>query len=313
MELKELLFKELIKNGYSERENGEKVWNVADRCLLYMSKDLADSFLKLRAHPRYRATIVNIEIELLKSFSKKFIDKIGETPCNLIDLGCGDGRKAKEFLGALNGKGKIRYCPVNVNKWLVNLALENIKGASFSNVVDYKPVLANCKSLYDVKLIAGSDKFPKTVALLLGSILSSYEIHEFLFSLSGAMDKGDCLIIGNAIRKGDRFSNIETYRDPLFQDWFAHLIREMGFDENEVEFDARFENGRVECFYRVRNDKGISYEGKNYEFNEGDEIVVAVLYKYYEEELEKFCKMYFREVELVKDEDEEQALICCIK
>jgi len=313
MEIKELLFKELMRNGYAERSDGRRVWDVADRCLLYKTDELAKAFLKLRAHPRYKATIINIEMELLESVAPKFIEKVGDEPCNLIDMGCGDGKKAKIFLRSLKGRGKIRFCPVNTNPTLVDLTLNNVKDGGFENVVDYMPIVADLKSLRDVIRKVKDETYQKNVIFLLGSLLASFDIHEYLFDLSNAMKKGDCLVIGNAIRTGDRFANVENYKHPLFEEWFFRLVEEMGFEEDEVEYDARFENGRVECFYKIKSDKKLSYDGKEFEFKEGDEIVVAILYKYYAQELEKYCKMYFREVELVKDKDEEQALICCIK
>ncbi|MFH1425194.1 MAG: L-histidine N(alpha)-methyltransferase [archaeon] len=313
MELREEIFKSLVRKGQSERRDGRKVWDISDRGLLYVSDGLAESFLKLRAHPRYRATIINIEIELLEKMAFKFFEIVGDEPCNLIDLGCGDGKKAMAFIRKLRGKGNICYCPVSVNKGLVGLALKNIRGEKFVNVKNYKPILGDPHSLYDAVLISGCDEYKKNVVFLLGSLLAGFDIHEYLFELNNSMKKGDCLVIGNAVRKGDRFSNIENYKNPLFEEWFAHLPREMGFKDDEIVYDARFENGRVEGFYRIKADKKINYEGREFEFKAGDELVVAILYKYYAHELEKFCRMYFREVELIKDEDEEQALICCVK
>lgn len=313
MELKGHIFKELKKNGYSERENGGRVWNIANRSFLYMSQELADAFLKLRAHPRYKATILNIEMELLASVSGKFLEKVGDTPCNLVDMGCGDGRKTEVFVRALEGRGNIRFCPISPGEYLVNKAIENVKDKRFENIKGYKGKVACLDELGEVMKSLEDKKYKKNVVLLLGSILASFDIHDYLFTLSQAMNEGDCLIIGNAIRQGDRLSNIENYRNPLFEEWLFHLMREIGFEEKEVEYGARFENSRVEGFYKLRVDKKIIYAGEEFEFKKGDEILVAILYKYYAKELEEFCKMYFKEVDLYKDKDAEQAIVCCIK
>jgi len=313
MELKENVMKTLVRKGRVERADGSRVWDISDRSLLYIGPDLAESFLKLRAHPRYKATIVDLEINLLKKIAPKFLEVVGDNPCNLIDMGCGDGKKAEAFIESLEGKGNIRYCPVNINKGLVDLALKNLKDKNFASISDYKPILANLKFLYDAILIAKNPTYRKNVVLLLGSIIAGFDIHEYLFELSNSMNQGDCLLVGNSIRTGERFSNIDNYKHPLFEEWLGHLIRGLGFSSDEVEYDARFENGRVECFYKVLKDKNFLYEGKEFDFKKGDEVVAAVLYKYYADELEKFCKMYFREVMVMKDDNEEQALICCIK
>ncbi len=313
MELKEALCEELMKKSYSELKDGRRVWDVANRSLLYMTPELVNTFLKVREHPRYKKTIIEIETKLLKQNAGKFAKELENTPFNLIDMGCEDGSKAKIFIEALQGKGNVRFCSVNVSKALAEMASNNLKKAGFKNVTEFKSHVADFKSLYEVATMLRSGDYQKNAILLLGWILSSFEIHDYLFNLSQAMFKGDILMIGNGIRIGERFVNIETYRHSLFKGWFDHLIRELGFKEKEVTYDARFANGRVEGFYTLKVGKTLTYKGKKIELRKGDEIVVAFLYKYFEKELEEFCRMYFRSVELVKDEDSEYALIMCRK
>ena len=99
----------------------------------------------------------------------------------------------------------------------------------------------------------------------------------------------------------------------MFNEWTINIVKEIGFQENEVEFGARFANSRVEIFYKIKKDKELSYKNMKIEFKKDDEVIVGILYKYYEKELEEFCKMYFREVELVKDLENEYALVLCKK
>ena len=139
------------------------------------------------------------------------------------------------------------------------------------------------------------------------------KVNDYLFNLSQSMEKGDYLIIGNGIRVGERLVSLDTYKHDAWNDWFIHLAKGLGLSPEDLEFDARFGNKRVEMFYRVKTDKNINIDGKSAEIKSGDEILVGILYKYYVEELEKFCKMYFEQVELVKDQDSEYALVICRK
>ncbi len=143
--------------------------------------------------------------------------------------------------------------------------------------------------------------------------MASFEVTDFLFTLSRTMKRGDVLVIGNGIRTGKRFVGIEKYKHPLFNEWFVHLMSGLGFTPDEVSYDARFAHGRLEFFYKVKQDKIFVSQGKRIKFKAGDEIVVAVQYKYYAAELEKFCKMYFSDVRFFKDKDSEYALILCVK
>ena len=313
MGLRAELYKELVKQGPSI-EDGKRVWNIAKRLFLFSTQEQAQAFLKLRNHPRYQAIIVQKEIELLTENKNIFQKELGKSNFNLIDMGCADGSRAKVFLQIMeNEDAKVKYIPVAVSDFFINLSLQNIKKENFKIVKDYHPFTENYESLDEVASLVRSNNYQKNVVLLLGSILGSFEINEYLFNLSNAMFSGDCLIIGNGIRKGERLVNIENYKHPLFNEWFMHLMKSLGFLEDEIEYDARFNQLRVEGFYRLKKDKTLKMDGKTMNMGKGDEVLVAILYKYYEDELKAFCEMYFSNVRLFKDKDEEYALIICKK
>lgn len=306
------IFSELVKNGYSEAESG-KVWDIANMSFLYSTREMAKRFLELKNHPRYKATIIDIELMLLKENISSFLESFSNQKFNLIDMGCSDGTKAKEIIRILNNH-KLRYCPVSVNEYFVKLALENVKKEGFKNVVDYAPrVSPDFFSLEQIGIALRNSEYQKNVILFLGSLLGGFEINHCLFRLSQSMLPEDLLIIGNGVRFGERFVNLDNYKNRLFNEWFIHLLKELGFNENEVEYDARFANNRLEGFYRIRVDKEIQSGRNKVQFKKGDEIIVAVLYKYYSNELEDFCKMYFTNVKLALDRENEYALVLCRK
>ena len=253
-------------------------------------------------------------MKLIRNNIPEFIEKIGtDKPFNLIDIGCGDGTKAKEFIKATRGKVKIRYCPISPTSYLTKKAVDNIKRGKFNNIVEYKPYNITFDSLQDIVPMLRSNKFQKNVMLLHGSILASYEINDYLFNLGKEMFNGDYIIIGNGVREGERFVEIEKYRHEAFNNWFIHLMKILGFKESECEYDAVFRNGRMESFYRIKVDKKIEHKTKEIKFKKGDEILVFKLYKYYPKELEKFFNMYFCEVDIVKDKGNEYILALCKK
>ncbi|MBU0760914.1 MAG: L-histidine N(alpha)-methyltransferase [Nanoarchaeota archaeon] len=311
MKFKNILLDELIKKGH-EPKDGKRIWNIANRDFLYMTPKLSKSFLKLNAHPRYNEVIVKTETNLIKEYSKKFTGELSGN-FNLIDMGCGNGEKAKEFIKTLSGDVKLKYCPVCSAKELPQLASKTIKKAGLKNVLKCDPHVESLYSLDEISATVRSEEFQKNIVILFGSILASFDIHEYLFNLSNAMFKGDRLIIGNGIRVGERLVNLDTYKHPVFQEWLGQLMKELGFKKDEAEYGVRFTNGRVEGFYKIKTNKKIPYKNREIEFAENDEIIVSALYKYYEEELKEFCKRYFSEVDLVKDKESECALVFCKK
>ena len=309
---KERLIKELLKKGYSKKD-GTKSWDISKREFRYLNKDMAKSFLRLTEHPRYKATITDIEIDLIKKNVESLLgNKITKKSFNLINMGCVGGSKANAVISKLSKDFKIRYCPVNVNEDLVKLSLKEVKSKKHINVVDYHPVVSEDFDSLDI--VSGSlrnSKYQRNIILLLGSLISSFDINDYLFKVSQSMFPGDYLVIGNGIRKGERFTKLETYKHPLFNDWLIHLMRLLDFKDDEVEYGVRFTNERLEGFYKIKINKTFTLNGDSLDFNKGDEIIVAQQRKFFEDELKKICEDYFEDVHLVKDKDEEYCLIFC--
>ena len=88
-------------------------------------------------------------------------------------------------------------------------------------------------------------------------------------------------------------------------------MKELGFKDKEVEYNARFAHNRLEAYYKIKVNKTIEQKNKKVQLEKGDEIIVAFQYKLYADELRDFCDMYFDNVELIKDPEEEYALVFC--
>lgn len=307
----ELVLKELVKNGYS-RERGKRVWNIANHKLLYLTPQLAQGFLDVERFPRYKANVVDKELSLIRMYTPPFFEGLHDT-INVVDLGCGDGSKAETFVKSLPSTVKAKYFAVDVSMPLAHLAktrLQKLRSSIFSFGGAFLEDFISPEPL--VKRIRKKSQ-ARTVFLLLGSTLASFQVNDFLFHMSKSMKTGEVLVLGNGIRQGERFVGAEKYRHPAFNSWFTHLMSALGFSPDEVKYDARFAHGRLEFFYRVKTNKIFICNGKRIKFLKDDEIVVAIQYKYYAKELEKFCRMYFPYVRFFTDKAREYALIFCVK
>ncbi|MEK6846890.1 MAG: L-histidine N(alpha)-methyltransferase [Nanoarchaeota archaeon] len=316
--LNEMLLKAFFRNGYSI-SNNNKSWELTDLQFLVLTPELAKGFLKFTTHPLYRKQFYELEVSMIKQNASDIAALIGDKPFNLIDILCGDGLKAVEFIKAFNsytgGTVKIRYCPLNASNYLLDLAVANVKKAKLPNVVAYQPFLSSGdgRSLRFVGKKLRDGEFEKHAVMLTGGALASFEINSYLFELSRDLKKGDSLFIGNGVRVGDRLEGLEKYKSDAFHNWFKHLIYGLGFSDKDVEYDARFGNSRVEMFYKLKKPVSKKLKGKKVKFMPGDELVIAALYKYYAREFDKFCKMYFADSRIVTDESGGYALVMCKK
>jgi hypothetical protein len=312
--LHDMLLQAFLKNGFA-RTNGNKSWELTELQYLSLTDDLARGFLSFSTLPKYRKHFFELEVDMIKDHGQKIVESIGGINFNLVDIYCGNGLKAIELIKEINsrtgGKIKIRYCPINASQYLLDLAVNNMKDAKLPNVLEYKPFLSSGdgRCLREIGQELKKGEYKKNVVAILGGVIACFDINEYLFELDRDMAKGDVMIMGNGVRVGDRLVGLETYRDPAFHNWFKHLMYGLGFNEKDIEADVRFGHSRFEFFYTIKKEVTKQVNGKSVTFKPGDEFVVAHLYKYYAEEFEKFCKMYFENSNIFTDKDSEYALV----
>jgi|SRR3989344_4082755 len=315
MDFHSIVFKELIKQGYSIRgENGEKrVWDISDSKLWYLTPELSKGFLNLKNYPPYKLKVIDTELKMLNEHAKVIAESVSSETFNLIDLGCGDGEKAEALIKSLPVGIRVRYCPVDISQYFLDEASKRISLLNSNRIAEIKPYLSDFHDFEKVLDDLTSNEYNLNIILLLGETISHYEVNELLFKIETPMHEGDILLLGNGYRVGERFVDIDKYKHPLFSEWSSGIVKGIGFNTSEVSFDVRFENGRLEGYYTILSDKMIENKGRRIFFKKGDEIIVGCQYKYYESEWNEFFSMYFKDVNTLKDEEKEYALHLCRK
>ena len=95
--------------------------------------------------------------------------------------------------------------------------------------------------------------------------------------------------------------------------FLSHILTLIGFDRGEIELGTRFRNSRVEIYYTIKRDKEIECFGKKLSFFRGDQIIVAVSYKYEVRNFRRFLDMYFYPVDIFTSKDNAYCLALCKK
>jgi hypothetical protein len=91
-----IIFKELVKRGYSLRDK-TRVWDVSDSRLWYLTPELSEGFLRLAKYEPYRKVVVERELLLIKEHAPFIAKRFDKKKFNLVDLGCGGGLKTQAF------------------------------------------------------------------------------------------------------------------------------------------------------------------------------------------------------------------------
>lgn len=312
--INDLIFKELIKRGYSLRGN-TRVWNIADSKLWYLTPKQARAYLDLEKSKEYNKAMFETEIEMLKQFMPDIAERIFTgSAVNIIDIGCGDGKKAVVPIEALHKKTKLRYCPIDISSFMVTRAIEKIKKINKGEVVNFRWNISDFDNLENVSALLRDHDYRQNFLFFLGSTISNFEPHEVMYEIVEAMDSGsDSLLMGVALSNKKSSEVIDSYKTKYMGDFLALTVSALGFNREDIEFDVRYENSRIEMFFLVKKDKTVIFEDKKVNFVKGDQIMVAFSYRYNETELRKLIDIYFDDYKFYFDKDKSWALILCKK
>ena len=310
--INDLIFKELIRRGYT-LEGNTRIWNIADSKLWYLTPKQSQAFLDLEDSEDYQKEVIQKEINLINENVDEILGKIKVKNMNMIDLGCGDGKKAVLFLDKLKGKIKVRYCPIDISGYMVEKTFERIKKMDVEEIIDFKWNISDFENIGTISALLRKGDYEKNFILLLGNTLGNFDIHELLHEIRSAMKEEDVLLIGNGLDNRNEKEILKSYSTPEVNDFLVHILLQLGLKKSDVEFGTRFINSRVELYYTLKKKKIIKFQDKEIDFNKGDQIIVAVSYKYAKEDFIGFLKMYFNDVRAFTSKDNSYALALCKK
>jgi uncharacterized SAM-dependent methyltransferase len=312
--INDLIFKELIKRGYS-LEGNTRIWNIADSKLWYLTPDQAQAYLDLENSDQYTKAISEDEGQkLIESRAKDIIDWAAGEPINVVDLGCGDGKKAAGLIRAFKGKLKVRYCPIDISSYMVQKAIKTFSHESVAEVVDFQYNISDFDNLDNVLPLLKVEGYKKSLVLLLGNTLGNFEVNELLYEIRSSLSGADLLVIDAAVademvldRAKSQGENAEV------NNFLIKMPLQLGLEKKDLEYHTRFRNYRVEYYYTIKRDKTIKFNEKEIVFNKGDQIIVAVAYKYEKEDLMTYLNLYFNFVETSFSGDKSKVIALCKK
>ena len=314
MQVNGLIFKELIKRGYS-LEGHTRVWNISDSKLWYLTPAQAQAYLDVEDSKRYQGTIADLEMDLLNKHIAKIVSKVlNGNKVNIIDIGCGDGRKAVPVVNEISKRKTLRYCPVDISSYMVSKAINRLKDLNKGEVIEFKWNISDFDNLENVSALLRDINFRQNFFLFLGGTVTNFEVHEVMQEVAEALDNNlDYLLIGLGLRTEKIFELTKNLRSPEFDNFFSKVLTQIGFDKKDLEFSTRYREPRIEWYYTIKRDKMISLGDRTIQFNAGDQILVAVTYRYTKEEFQRALKYYFNKVEFFTSKDGSRAIVLCKK
>lgn len=312
--INDLIFKELIKRGYALSGN-TRVWNIADSKLWYLTPKQAQAYLDLENSKDYVKT-VNEEIgrKLMTSNANLILKNINAKAINVVDLGCGDGKKAAELIKKLNGKLRVRYCPIDISGYMVQKAIETFSGLEIEELIEFQYNISDFENLENITPLLIKGDFKRNLFLLLGNTLGNFEINELLYEIRSAMHEGDLLLIDTAVADKKVEERAKSHaKNKMVDNFLKYIPLQIGLKDTEIKYGAEFKNSRIEFYYEIKKNAEIKFQDKEVYFKEGDRIIVAIAYKHDVDNLKSIFKLYFDQIQTVLSEDKSQIFVLCKK
>src|SRR3989338_7962021 len=231
-QINDLIFKELLKRGYA-LEGKTRVWNVADSKLWYLTPKQAQGFLDLSYTDGYKKAIIDKEVSLIKEHMKDFVHALTKKSANIIDLGCGDGKKASLFIEELAKHMKIRYCPIDISSYMVSKAAKTIREIKIGEVLEFKWNVSDFENLDKITPLFRDKGFETHFMMLLGNTLGNLDRDDILHGIKNSMNKEDVLVIGNGLIKSHEDWTKE-YKDKIINKWLIKIPQQLGLTKSVV-------------------------------------------------------------------------------
>lgn len=310
-QVNDLLFKELIKNGYS-LEGRTRVWNIADSKLWYLTAEQMKLSEELDKDPIFKR---NNDDEL-KLFDEDLQDikKELNQPFNFIDLGF-NGAKVIEILRKLSAFGvPFNYCPLDVNPLMLTRAKELFSQAKdlSDKKVGFVELQGDFANLDTILAKLKKTHYKKNVIFLSRDVFVNLDPNEILYHIRTSIGKEDALILTSSIYGRSWSKRAKNYLAGSKLDLFAAKNLELlGIPRKDTSFEVRFKNSRLEMVYTLKMNKEIVHDGKKVVLKKGDKVLVIFSYKHFKEDLLTYLNINFGEVNTVVSHNKLYILALC--
>ena len=202
-------------------------------------------FQEIMKLPEYYLT--RTEIEILNSKKRQIAEKIGDKEFNLIELGCGDGKKTRIILDEfLRNKHRFHFHPIDISESSISDFMDSLR-SQYPDLRSEGLVSDYFEGLYWLS----EQNHRKNVVLFLGSNIGNFtplKAGVFLSSLWKALNNDDLVFIGFDLKKNIDMM-VRAYNDKngvtaaFNKNLLKRINRELkgNFELDQFEFYATYD------------------------------------------------------------------------
>lgn len=228
------------------------------------------------------------ETKLLEENSKKIFSAVKQEHCNLLDLGCGDGKKANLVLKEFGvEKAASGYFPLDISTRMIELAIkENADLLARNRVIETFNEDFERGSIASATYYLRRRYHKNNFILFLGTTLGNCsDAHRILVNLRDGMSVEDRLLVGVALYNGK--PKIAPYESKEAYDQLWQLPQKIGVKKSDayikVEFNEKLK--QFEDYMHFRKNASIELAGEKIIFRKGEKILMDISKRFTQKEL----------------------------
>ncbi len=255
-------------------------------------------FKEIMELPEYYLT--RVEIEILKSKKRQIAKEIGDKEFNLIELGCGDGKKTKILLEQfLKNNQRLHFFPIDISEDSISEFIDSLRG-QYPDLRSEGLVSDYFEGLYWLS----EQNHRKNVVLFLGSNIGNFtplKAGVFLSSLWKALNNDDLVLIGFDLRKNTDMM-VKAYNDKkgvtaaFNKNLLTRINGELkgNFDLDQFEFYATYDvvEGAIQSYLisKIKQEVFIGELKWLFSLKEKEPIHTESSYKYLTSDIEDMAR-----------------------
>lgn len=229
------------------------------------------------------------EIDLILNNEDKILSYLSKKEYSVLDMGCGDGKKAAAILTRLErySKDKLNYFPVDISERMMNIAVDNVQLAHDNLHTElFKEDFEKgnfSKVTYYLRRRYQRDNLILFLGQTIGNLSDS---HRILVNLRESMTEDEVVLVGMAMLSKQK-DPLEGYDQKIIYDWLWTVPEKIGITREDADIKLYFNTNKNQIEYKLefKKDWSKSFGSDFLNFHKGQKILVAVSHKFTKDEI----------------------------
>lgn len=256
------------------------------------------------------------EIDLIIEHQKEIFAKFPTKNYAVLDLGCGDGKKAAAILSHLEKQPtqKLHYFPLDISERIIDIASSNVALAHPDVTVEAfqedfeKSGIA--KATYYLRRRYQQD----ILALFLGTTIGNLsDSHRVLVNIREGLTEKDFLLVGLALFS-EKKNPLVGYNEDVIYQWLWTIPEKIGIKKTDAQIQLYFNTLKHQIEYKLefKKDWQKNYGQDTLSFTKGQRILVAISHKFTQDEVfALFTAAGFKLEAFLPNKEKDYGLVLC--